>query len=151
MGQMKAFAMWQEEKGYLISTEEGYEETTTYPGDAKVLSEYLDRKKGMSVVRVKEVLSEKTETHRMHQVLWRVNGTYLVSSSSKKFPPNYGGEELVNETMFFLATGNGTITSHSDLHVMYPAEFCETRIAVELHRWAAEEVDLWTGDDNENE
>jgi len=148
MGRMKEYAMWQEEKGYLISTEEGYEETTTYPGDAKVLSEYLDRKKGMSVVRVKEVRSEKAEGHRIHQILWKVNGSCVVSSSSTK---TFDGDELVNETMFFLATGNGTITSHSDLHVMYPAEFCETRIAVELHRWAAEEVDLWTGDDNENE
>ncbi len=149
MGRMKEYAMWQEEKGYIEydNYRDDYIATTKHPGDSAMLNEYMNRNDDVSVVRVKEVRSEKAEGHRIHQILWKVNGSCVVSSSSTKI---YEGDELVNETMFFLATENGTITSHADLHVMYPAEFDETKIAIELHRWANEEMKQWTGDSNEN-
>ena len=112
-------------------------------GEGEILKEYLSRDKSISVVRVKEVKNDGN----LKQVLWKVNGTCVLSSSSLKI---FDGDEIVNETMFFGATENGTITSHTDLHVMYPAEFDETKIAVELHRWANEEISEWTGDTNEN-
>ena len=99
----------------------------------------------IGVTYVKEVRNEELDSGQIFQVLWKVNGSYVVSSSSKQVVQ---GIEAVNETMFFLATENGTITSHEDIHVMYPAEFDDAKIAIELHRWANEEISEWTGDDN---
>ena len=149
MGKMKEYAMWQEEKGYIEydSISDDYIVTSKHPGMDEMLNEYLNRDKSLSVVRVKEVRNEKDAYSWIKQVLWKVNGTCVVSSSSTK---TFDGDEVVNETMFFTATENGTITSHTDLHVMYPAEFDEKKIAVELHRWANEEISEWTGDTNEN-
>jgi hypothetical protein len=145
---MKEYAMWQEEMGYVEydNYRDDYIATSKHPGDSAMLNEYMNRNKGVSVVRVKEVKNDgNLSDGQIKQVLWKVNGTYLVSSSSRH---GVDGKIGVNETMFFLATGNGTITSHADLHVMYPAEFDETKIAIELHRWANEEMKQWTGDDN---
>jgi|TARA_B100000085_G_scaffold280868_1_gene306505 hypothetical protein len=100
----------------------------------------------IGVTYVKEVRNEELDSGQIFQVLWKVNGSYVVSSSSKQVVQ---GIEAVNETMFFLATENGTITSHNDLHVMYPAEFDQTKVALELHRWATEEINKWAGEENE--
>ena len=100
----------------------------------------------IGVTYVKEVRNEELDSGQIFQVLWKVNGTCVLSSSSTKI---FDGDEVVNETMFFLATENGTITSHNDLHVMYPAEFDQTKVALELHRWATEEINKWAGEENE--
>ena len=149
MGKMKEYAMWQEEMGYAKWEDDGIwlTELGLQKGDSAMLNEYLNRDKSLSVVRVKEVRDETDAYSRIKQVLWKVNGTCVVSSSSTK---TFDGDEVVNETMFFGANENGTITSHTDLHVMYPAEFDETKIAVELYRWANEEISEWTGETNEN-
>ena len=150
MGKMKEYAMWQEEMGYANWDEDDgiwLTELGLQKGESAILKEYLNRDKCLSVVRVKEVRNDgNLSDGHIKQVLWKVNDTYVVSSSSHR---EVDGLSSVNETMFFLATGNGTITSHAELHVMYPAEFDETNIAVELHRWANEEMKQWTGDDNE--
>ena len=149
MGKMKEYAMWQEEMGYAKWEDDGIwlTELGLQKGDSAMLNEYLNRDKSLSVVRVKEVRDETDAYSRIKQVLWKVNGTCVVSSSSTK---TFDGDEVVNETMFFGANENGTITSHADIHVMYPAEFDETKIAVELYRWANEEISEWTGETNEN-
>lgn len=149
MGKMKEYAMWQEEMGYAKWEDDGIwlTELGLQKGDSAMLNEYLNRDKSLSVVRVKEVRDETDAYSRIKQVLWKVNGTCVVSSSSTK---TFDGDEVVNETMFFGANENGTITSHADIHVMHPAEFDETKIAVELYRWANEEISEWTGETNEN-
>lgn len=49
MGQMKAYAMWLEEKGYveLVPTPDGYgdyENTSTHPGDSAAMTEYMEER-----------------------------------------------------------------------------------------------------------
>ena len=148
MGKMKEYLMWQEERGYIEYDDlrGDYVATDKNPGESRMLSEYKNMKHTtVGVTYVKEVRNEELDHGRIFQILWKVNGSYVLSSSSTKI---FDGDEIVNETMFFTATENGTITSHEDIHVMYPAEFDYTKVAIELHRWATEEVNKWTGDDN---
>ena len=151
MGKMKEYAMWQEEMGYAKWDEDNgiwLTDLGLQKGEGEILKEYLNRDKSVSVVRVKQVKNDgNLSDGQLKQVLWKVNGTCVLSSSSLKI---YDGDEVVNETMFFTATENGTITSHEDIHVMYPAEFDDAKVAIELHRWANEEISEWTGDTNEN-
>ena len=149
MGRMKDYALWQEERGYIEYDDlrGDYVATDKHPGESRMLSEYKNMKHTtVGVSYVKEVRNEELDHGRIFQILWKVNGSYVLSSSSTKI---FDGDEVVNETMFFLANENGTITSHADLHVMYPAEFDHTKVAIELHCWATEEVNKWTGDDSE--
>ena len=149
MGKMKEYLMWQEERGYVEYDDlrGDYVATDKNPGEVRMLSEYKNMKHTtVGVTYVKEVRNEELDHGRIFQILWKVNGSHVLSSSSTKI---FDGDEVVNETMFFLATENGTITSHNDLHVMYPAEFDQTKVALELHRWATEEINKWAGEENE--
>ena len=49
MGQMKAYAMWLEERGYVeyVETPDGdgdYQSTSTHPGESAALNEYLEER-----------------------------------------------------------------------------------------------------------